>query len=434
VFHVLMHELPQGALAFDLLGNAVPIDAAGSPMAGAIQSATAAGARGATALGRIGAPDDANDGAAMRLERQFVRYTLIAPGGAERVFERTVAERSGSDADLLSSLAQQTTVMVDVGTYPDAFVIDRYLAQLLTHQPVLEWLIAFEADPSAPLPDGESVARIETAWLGHLFLNGVVAAGAASLGPDRTSYRPSPGLVAYQASGGGAGQINEAIDIIANPRRVVMTGGDELAPDTVAMIVSGTWETRAEGLLLAGPPEPRMNTFTVLETAAREGIGLTVLAPDQAAAVGVLDLDAASRQNVLRDLESGYAVIIPERMPLDNSSGWWRVSLRDGETLGVIGDGRGADVAQYSVMTQIAIGAAAVLLPMSFACLTFARSALPGKGWTCLGGLAGSVAVLASPPMTIGLAFLAAVGLFAAFMDTLTESPVDRPALAVGAA
>jgi hypothetical protein len=135
---------------------------------------------------------------------------------------------------------------------------------------------------------------------------------------------------------------------------VLEAGGDGLprpAPDAARTI--GVWETFTEGLPIVHADAQRWNTFTVFEAALEQGVEVRSLAPGQAAAVADLDLPERTRRAIAADLDAGFAVVAPVRVP-DGSpfAAWWRSDPVTGETLGRGDEGRGVDYQEYLLALQ----------------------------------------------------------------------------------
>jgi hypothetical protein len=63
-------------------------------------------------------------------------------------------------------------------------------------------------------------------------------------------------------------------------------------------------------------------------------------------------------EHLMRDLETGHAVLIPGQVPAGLAmAGWWRVDPVTGTTLGMMANGRGSEVTEYLLqLFETAIG------------------------------------------------------------------------------
>ncbi len=128
--------------------------------------------------------------------------------------------------------------------------------------------------------------------------------------------------------------------------------------------------SRLEGdLTPEGDPGISNDTERLLADARSQGIDLVTLAPntgedsEEPSSLERLDLPADSLDAIRRDLEAGFAVLAPERLPEGARYGaWWRVNPSSGETLAMIGSGRGAEFTEYLEVLQIGLNVASAIL------------------------------------------------------------------------
>lgn len=358
---VFNDALAGGARMFDLLGNAVPTEAAQSSAAGVFGSV--AGALG-DATSAISGEEDA-----VALTAHWLEFTFVAPGGDETTHRRMVVDRLGperrasgdasgplaemSDEELYQALMTRHTFMVAPGRTPAAYVAQRSVDALRDSADYLSGLYEASAEnarppePSADLAQ-EIIAGPLLRALEAFDDAAFVAEGAA------VAYRAVPSLLVASASWDGA---TLRSDVVQNARRTLTIGPDgSVASDPVAALRAGVWESAAERLALIGrsdalPPERRTatrDTLAFFEAAREQGVEVRTLPPGASDAAAALDLPEASRAAIADDLDSGYAVVaavaVPEGEPL---AAWWRVDPVSGETLGRGGDGRGQITAEY---------------------------------------------------------------------------------------
>jgi len=326
--------LPDGGLAFDMMGALLSPEDAANPMAGVFRTVRQSFS---SAIGALGAMSDEPAGEAAALTAQWLVITLIGPDGSEREFRRTVFDRVGAEAraagevttDAMSReeaellLLTEHRLMVFPGAVPLDHLLDEFLGQVLEGAPLLERALALKhgVEPARSLEESLSTGSpVE-----HLLTMALFDQGPAGT----LSWRAEPGLLIY--SDGLEGEVEDArlvsrLDIVNNARRTLAGGG------TTAMVAQGVWETLTERDLLA---DAQHNT-------ANFGTRFEVVAPHEPAPTG---LSAEARANLQRDLDLGYAALVPA-----GSDTWWRVDLATGETLGVTADGRGQSMTEYTIM------------------------------------------------------------------------------------
>jgi len=141
------------------------------------------------------------------------------------------------------------------------------------------------------------------------------------------------------------------VDIVANriEHLRVTDGGLQQVPS--AGLARGVWDTVLESVpqkALVVAAGPSSSTAAVFKLADAQNIPIKVLKPGATETLAGFGLDANASQFVQADLEHGFTVVLPERLPKGAAmAGWWRVDSASGETLGMTGDGHGQDVVEY---------------------------------------------------------------------------------------
>jgi hypothetical protein len=238
--------------------------------------------------------------------------------------------------------------------------------------------------------------------LPHLALYRTFDMGPQKLGVP-IAYRASPSLVVLRN-----GLLSEelgfrSVDVIANDRRVLLRDQQgELRIDAEKAVAIGVWETAIETLAhdYFGPGNAKYNTFAVFDAAQQQSIEAKILEP-KTANTSEIALDDDGRVHLMRDLDSGHAVLIPQRKPAGLAiTGWWRVNPATGTTLGMTSDGRGQDAMEYMLeMTGNALTLVTSLaryvncaqysdVPTKACCLLEAH--MNNVGGMALGGLLGA--------------------------------------------
>ncbi len=345
--------LAPGVQFFDLMGNVVPPDAASSAAAGVFGNVASAFG---DATSEISGQEDA-----VALTAHWLEFTLIAPGGDETTYRRTIVDRLGderrtagdvsgpltpmTDEEILRDLQTQHTFMLAPGRYSAAYLSQRSLRALRDGVDYLETLYVQSADAGASLaePSDELAEELLAAPLLQTFQ--AFDDAAFVQGESIVSYRATPSLVvttaAYDAS-------TASTDIVHNARRTFEIRDDgELVPSFVTALRTGVWESAVEGLVLGGGEEVQ-DTLSFFDAARSQGVPVRTLTPDSQAVAADLSLPAASVRAIMDDLEQGYLVVVPETMPEGTAvASWWRVDPVQGGTLGRGADGRGNALAEY---------------------------------------------------------------------------------------
>lgn len=342
---------PPGARFFDLNGNIIDPMVAGSAAAGVFKNLGDGFLKAAGAV--------SGEPAQYMLTAQWVEYTFIEPGGETRTVRRTTFDRIGPAArasgsipenlapttsDDARTLMQRHTFMVQAGRTPRGLALDYGLARILeTHPAAIAFLRFAQLGVQPSAAEAAQLTNIGEEWSGHLQLFTVMD-GADSIRDGIASYRSGPGLVEHRQGLSDSGSNLAAVDIIANPRRSVGRHNGTLAVDPYASLLGGVWETAMESIVL-GEETSALNTGSVFDDAHASDVPIAVLQPG--AELSGLNLTDDALFHLKADLASDYAVVVPRSTVSGEMTGWWRVDVRTGETLGQLSDGRGASLIDY---------------------------------------------------------------------------------------
>jgi len=364
LFFPIFNGEPAGRVAFNSLGLTVPVDAAGDPAAGVISTAAGRGLAAAEALSSLGG-GGAGDGSPdadlpiLQLGAAWLEYTLIAPGGTEvrhgrslmRIPACTQAPAAGYvtaanrlEAADLRELTREQILMLDPGSYPDAYVLDRLLDSLLALKPVVEALAA-RTDGVA----GIAVDRIPDYDRLADYLVGLLFFALVERERDRGMiYRDIPSLAIFSRdlAPGATGRLS--FDILENRRRGLKRSDAGPRLDAAQLARTGAFETLLESLLFNSDPDKTENAARLTEASLGEsaGFALAMLSPGQPSATACRNEIPASARAAL---ERGYPLMLPECASDDRPDFWWRVDPATGSILGMTWDGRGGETEEYGI-------------------------------------------------------------------------------------
>src|SRR5690606_23082094 len=96
---------------------------------------------------------------------------------------------------------------------------------------------------------------------------------------------------------------------------------------------------------------------------------ILVMKPSEASRViSIAGASTEARQAIAKDLENGYHVIVPDgTADTAGKIGWWRINTKTGDTLGMINEGLGGEIAEYSTLiTLVSLGVSVVLAIPSY--------------------------------------------------------------------
>lgn len=420
---VLNGGLAPGAQAFDLSGNLVPPDAAASAMAGVFQTVGERLGGAVGALGGLGSDEEPEQPFA--LTAQYVDFVLVAPGGAEKRFRRTIFDRrdpvaraEGRDellpeTTVLDGVLTMQSVMVSVGASSVDHVMAAMIDQAQAQLDVLDSLVASSSNDSE-LERGAALfeASGELTTKDHLQL--FAAFDAAPHEDGLVSYRAEPTVVSLFGTLAldPEDKSVSGVDIVSNARRVLEQSEDRVVRAFPATVFGGVWDTLMEREFLAArtpavidsvPAAGALRRFDSYETLAASG---TAVPPAALAALR-------------RDLGAGYTVVVSTGDSVEQA-GWsyWRVDAATGTALGVGASGRGVSLEEYLANLQIGLIVSAALSVPSFV-----MCAASGASWTCYCDV-----VTSGVALPLGLAYLGALagatGLIFTVLDITVVAPI----------
>lgn len=317
------------------------------------------------------------------LSAQWVEYTLISPDGEEKQIKRYTIDRISaanrltgklsidkfqSREEAIWKLAESIEFLVSPGSYPEAYIFDRYLQRILAAREALEMAIhstyfpgentTYTASQISAFNDNPAL------WLMAAIDTNILSA----TGARNYQYQPSLLIVNSGIIYNEKEQRNRfTVDIANTGQRVISKVGKQLFNAPQAAVLSGAWATRLEEVNFRSGGSPSINqwnTRKAFQLAKDKQIPVKLLVPDnQQELAGLKELSAETRLAIEQDLQQGYMVIVPERpVTVDAQAGWWRVHPDTGETLGMISGGLGGDVYEYVIKTTlIAASLSAVL-------------------------------------------------------------------------
>jgi hypothetical protein len=349
-------RLAPGGRFFDLDGRTVAPDLAGEAAAALFQTVASGVERAASLLGGLGGqgpsedPDDL-----IALVGHGLDVTLIAPGGEETSYRRWVLDRLGAahraagevvvddgGIDVGRTLLRQHRMVVTAGALPQGYLLDRTLAGLLEGRDLYGFVLdqLARSDPDAVLDDDALGAESP---VDHLLLADLFDRRLAALG-DAPGYRSGPAVVILGRALQPDDTLLHSVDIVVNPRRVLVDGGDGTPVlDPAAVLRRGVWETIAEREALRDEDADR-------QVAAADAQGpFVLLRPGDEVDAVRFGVDAEAMRSLEADLARGHLVLLPVAPPPSGGGAWWRVDPITGTTLGITADGRGQTMTEYTI-------------------------------------------------------------------------------------
>jgi hypothetical protein len=143
----------------------------------------------------------------------------------------------------------------------------------------------------------------------------------------------------------------DATDIVTNELGVDLAVRDAFP----VRMEQGVFDSNAESLLQGSAA-----TASASAAFATTRDWLTLTAAEKAD-VARLNLNTVARARIAADLDAGYTVVVPKepmRTAAGEYTGWWRVDPRTGDALGILDNGWGASMSEYSVLLNVMIAGA----------------------------------------------------------------------------
>lgn len=364
-------------LAFDIYGNTYPADVALSNYAGIFKTF------GNKVRDALGALDDVSAVQAsldrkeslQRLKKVKLIYKYNAPGYKEQTFERLVfdgaslfenykKEKEFLDpylSDAYRDLTKIYTIYTETGSPSPAYFLDNQM-RLLT-QKLRLWKLGEDrsqgvSQNASEILDVDSADRLS--WMPISFLPVMFDKVLAS---DISSYRHKATILAHHRSLSIGGDIEHAVDIIQNDRRVVAVQDGSVKLSSNKVLELGVWDTLVEQELLSQLYGEAIGTHTTMQAARSKNQSVFVL-------TGVNDPDLKKfpsnmKQLLTEDLNNGFVVVAPIANvgEQDLASHWWRINPTTGHVLGMNSRGEGgAEITKRVVLTTIAFHALAAII------------------------------------------------------------------------
>ena len=353
-FPMFNHDVAESSKAFDVEGNAVPVFAATSPLAGVFQAQGSTITEATGFLSNLGQPEPTltNPDDFTKLTAQFVEYTLIAPGGKEKKIKRNLLNQiseaeqtANSEVNNYMTLMGTYTFMLSVGKHPQGFIIDRFLDEISMKQDAYKQLLR----SNYGLEPETSVLQIPNNSTGHLSL--FSAFDTEIIGEAFKSYRHEPSLVVAEEKivpDVSLAKVRFLIDIVNNERRIYDGASNKL--DAQKVLQSGIWETYMEQIESVIDEIKVVSAINIIKQAQKDSTPMLLLKPENINQIDQLRIKNEAKTQLKNDLNKGYIIILPEESSsFLNTFGWWRIDPLTGTTLGMIDEGKGASFVEHII-------------------------------------------------------------------------------------
>ena len=337
-----------GAMAFDLKGRVIDPMVISTGGAGVFATLSD---RMEQATGSMQAPGESKS--VFSLESMWLDFSFHSPDGTDVTYRRYILPpQSGEEKptkELLWPLITDHSYMVNSGSQPWDYIANQYLSAGISANTWYKALMHNYLNPAegTKMPDEQPPRDFDLLSQYQLMDDGPLSQ------PGITSYRAKPNLLGVRRGYRDAETAFLAIDVVANSIQHTNYSEGKMWLDLNAAMQRGVWDTSAETLpaqRMAYAEIKSLNTVNILTAAVEQNIKLVLIKPNQRTAIKTLPLNHASLISINHDLDNGYSVVVPEKLPQGESmTAWWRINLETGETLGMTADGYGQDATEYAI-------------------------------------------------------------------------------------
>jgi hypothetical protein len=335
-FPFLNGRIAASGQAFDLKGNVIPADAAGSFMAGVFE---AVNSKLLDATDALNMATGGKDSESMKLTRAWIEITLLKPYETKPETFTRVLLVPADDSRLSRTPNHRTAITIFTGNIPLSLILDNALSSI----------------SQALAEDGESDGADQFVAYYYAFLSGIWN----YKNPSSWSYLSEPSLFALHNEVVIEGKTYTGFDVINNTRRAFEGKSKSVQPSVDAAIDFGVWETVVESWLASQMfSETSVSVVTELEQSAlaADHTAVKLVAPRKRGPTSQIGQSSMASSLQASDLEEGFAILIPNPKVTQESDSrvWWRINPSSGETLGRAGPtGWGAALKEYDVLLEL---------------------------------------------------------------------------------
>jgi uncharacterized membrane protein len=150
-----------------------------------------------------------------------------------------------------------------------------------------------------------------------------------------------------------------AIDLRRDSIRVVVAPGQDSLAAQAFHMARGVIESELEARIVAsgsqGSPGP-VSTASVFDAAIAQGVDFLLIAQENLALLGTLDISAEAQARITAAAGRGSVVYMPARSVVVNgtrTTAWYEINPATGETIGVTEDGGHQGIVEYASLTGL---------------------------------------------------------------------------------
>jgi len=345
-----------GGKVFDLKGRLVDAFAMSDPAGALFQTL---GDKTLSAIDQISSTGKSADTEkkqeTMQLTSQWLEFTFMYPDGTEYVQKRFIYQaptnQKVDELTVKTQLMSEYSLLVNSGEKPNAYLAKVYLDLIESGLPLLKSSArkVFNPDQKVGFPKQISQNEFELLTQYHWMQQN------PDKNKDVIQFRSKANLLGFKRGYVDPETAFLAVDIISNKQEFFQKSNNKLFINPQAAFTQGIWETASEWMppKISGITGDGIDTLKVSSTAQKQNISMQILKSQEKnddKITRIFQQDLISTDRVRSDLDLGYMVIVPSQKPNGlKMSGWWRINLKTGETLGMTSDGGGQSATEYAI-------------------------------------------------------------------------------------
>lgn len=339
---------PIGSKVFDMKGRLIDSSAMNTSAAVLFQTL---GNKVEGALGKLNNKDP--DNSLMQLTAQWLKFTFTQPDGTEFIQKRYLYETDNYKPikkEIIKakySLTNEYRFLASSGEQSIAYIANSYLNLINDSIPLLQASANKVYFPNKKVSIKKEMINV-TSPFELLVQNDLMQTNVDNM--KVIKYKGSANLTGIKRGYADAENVKLTVDIVSNRSNYLIKKDNRIFLSPKAAFASGVWQTASEWLpsRFLGLTQSEINTLKVQSASSKQNIPMKIIKLDDLGTLEIKDKNIISR--ISQELNQGYTIVIPNKKPDTLSmSGWWRINLSTGETLGMTADGAGGDATEYMI-------------------------------------------------------------------------------------
>lgn len=350
-FTPTLNGKPVGNKVFDMKGRLIDAEAMKAGPQGALFQTLGNKLEGSINL--INGKDKSET--LMQLTAQWLQFTFIQPDGTEFVQKRYLYETDAYKVTVSSNKKAKLALMGEYhlltssGQQPMAYLANAYLKLIEDSIPLLQASAKKVYKPDAKVSIAKKGLAIKSSF--ELLVQYSLMGTQPDKDKSIIKYKARPNLIGIKRGYIDEGNAFIAVDIVSNHKNHLIKKDNKIFASVKSAFTAGVWETASEWLpsRFLNLKQENLDTIQIHSAANKQNIDMKVLKKEDLKSLLVKDKNIILR--IEKEMEQGYTIITPEKKPNNiDMTGWWRINLSTGETLGMTADGGGQSITEYVII------------------------------------------------------------------------------------